>query len=587
MTVTEIKRKLFAILLIAALTMPVAGYAAEPDEAVKDVGEAVTDEVQEVTDAETGAENAVEVQQKLEEAAEVLEEEYAETPGEENSDGGSVMEAQAIREDEDEIPNINVIVKGGVNFITATWDEVKDADHYMVFLDDQETGVKVAADADTPRRRMFSVDRSGSHKVIVRAYRVRKAEADNESAKEEDPGTTPDPEVPEDELLAEGSAENPCVVRPMLGDGNRAILNCGAADFGVELRTILGEGNGGYAVAQGAATDGVYGYFLMVSAVTQKGRLIKMGLNDKEVIGKGPILDINHGNGMTYDSKRKALVINQRESEKNELVYVDPDTLDLKRDIGDNGKRNITYPYAFIDKNGKSDNYKSGIAAIAYISQYDIYLARSRDPGNKGVLNDLWCINAETLEAIGHIYTRVCSDYPGLYQSMAADERYAYFLLSPEGRQSGNIILALDWNSENLLPVINGEKKYIENIWSCNDNGSGSPDAVITIPISHESEGLFLIQDKDTGNAHFYVSEYYGRQHYKTVTKTKKIKKKWKKVRKWYNKKTKKWTTKKPPKKYRGKSKKVWKYKTKKVKYKAKVADYWARSDYVYDLGTF
>ena len=49
----------------------------------------------------------------------------------------------------------------------------------------------------------------------------------------------------------------------------------------------------------------------------------------------------------------------------------------------------------------------------------------------------------------------------------------------------------------------------------------------------------------------------------------------------------KKWTTKKPPKKYRGKSKKVWKYKTKKKKVRKTVKDYWARDDYVYDLGVF
>ena len=37
--------------------------------------------------------------------------------------------------------------------------------------------------------------------------------------------------------------------------------------------------------------------------------------------------------------------------------------------------------------------------------------------------------------------------------------------------------------------------------------------------------------------------------------------------------------------KYRGKSKKVWKYKTKRKK--VTVKDYWARDDYVYDLGVF
>ena len=108
----------------------------------------------------------------------------------------------------------------------------------------------------------------------------------------------------------------------------------------------------------------------------------------------------------------------------------------------------------------------------------------------------------------------------------------------------------------------------------------------MTIPVANETEGIFHTTNAD-GSGHFYVSEYYGRWMYKTVTKKVAYKKKWKKVRKWYNKKTKKWTTKKPKKKYRGKSKKVWKYKTKYKKKKVTEKDYWARDDYVYDLGVF
>ena len=99
---------------------------------------------------------------------------------------------------------------------------------------------------------------------------------------------------------------------------------------------------------------------------------------------------------------------------------------------------------------------------------------------------------------------------------MDADEKYVYFLLSPGSGQSRNIILALDWNSENLIPVVNGDTEYVDHMWKCNNDGSGRPDAVINIPVGHESEGLFHLTNSD-GTSHFYLSEYYGRDHYRTV----------------------------------------------------------------------
>ena len=226
------------------------------------------------------------------------------------------------------------------------------------------------------------------------------------------------------------------------------------------------------------------------------------------------------------------------------------------------------------------------MAAIAYVEKYDVFVARSRGRnngvGDSNFNNDIWVINAEDFNVIGHITTKVSKNYPNTYQAMDADEKYVYFLLSPGSGQSKNIILALDWNSEKLLDVVNNEDvNCVDKTWACNNDGSGRPDAVITIPISHESEGLFHTTDED-GNSHFYVSEYHGRWAYKTVTKKKAYKVKWKKVKKkvkWKKVKKKgKW-------KWKYKKKKVWKYKKKYKKVKVKVKDYWARDDYVYDLG--
>ena len=350
-----------------------------------------------------------------------------------------------------------------------------------------------------------------------------------------------------------------------------------AYKLNVNLRTMLGEGNGGYAVAQGACTDGTYVYYMMASSSTQKGRVLKVNLSDHSVVAKGPVIGVHHANGMTYDSKRDRLVAVGYGSWRNQLSIVDPVSLNLV------SNKTVNYPYNI--QGVTSSSKQNGLAAISYVEKYDVFVARSRGRnngvGDSSFNNDLWVINAEDFNVIGHITTIVSSKYPNTYQAMDADEKYVYYLLSPGSGQSKNIILALDWNSEHLLPVVNKEKDFVEYTWKCNNNGSGQPDAVITIPIAHESEGLFHTTDED-GNSHFYVSEYHGRNKYKTVTKKKAYKVKWKKVKKkvkWKKVKKKgKW-------KWKYKKKKVWKYKKKYKKVKVKVKDYWARDDYVYDLG--
>ena len=322
-----------------------------------------------------------------------------------------------------------------------------------------------------------------------------------------------------------------------------------AKRFNINLKKMIGEGNAGYAVAQGACTDGKYAYFMMASSATQKGRILKIRISDNKVIKKGPVINTHHGNGMTYDSKRKMLVAVGYGDWRQQLSFIDPKTLKIT------DQKNVSYPYKKMEGVKKGFN-KNGLAAIAYVKKYDVYLARERGNVVSGGVNDIMIFNAENLKLIGYVRTKITADYPQLYQSMDADDKYVYFLLSAGSGQPYNLILCLDWNSENLLPVVNGENKYIEEMWSCNNDGSGKPDAAVRIKTSHEVEGLYHTTDKKTGKEHFYVSEYVGSWSYKTVVKKKAYKVKVK-----------------------------GKYKKKYKKVKVRVPDEWCRNDYLYDLG--
>ncbi len=403
------------------------------------------------------------------------------------------------------------------------------------------------------------------------------SETSDEEASEEDPEDPKEPEEPEE-------PEEKELIFPRYTS-----RKVDARNLGVNLRTMIGEGNAGHAVTQGAATDGTYAYFLMACSANQKGRVVKTTL-DGELVKAGPVIRTRHGNGMTYNSKINKLVSVGYDEWRHELTFIDPETLTVSY------KKKVSYPNTI--EGVPEEAYDNGIAAIAYVAKYNVYLARSRGyiskfkTGTNKTLHNIWVFDADSLEAIAHIDTVVNQKYPNVWQSMDADEKYVYYLLSPGKGQPNNIVLCLDWNSENLEPVINGEKSYIEHMWRCNDNGSGEPDAVMTMPFTRESEGLFhTVSVDEEGNVsnHFYASEYKGVQKYKTLTKKKAYKVKWKKVKKkvkWKKVRIKKGKN-KGKYKWKYKKKKVWKYKTKYKTIKYTVKDYKARDDYIYDLGVF
>ena len=295
--------------------------------------------------------------------------------------------------------------------------------------------------------------------------------------------------------------------------------------FGFNLTTMIKEKNSGYSVVQGGCTDGTYAYYLMVSTKTQKGRVLKVKLKNNKVVARSKVLNTWHGNGMTYDSKRKKLVVIAREHRKQEITLIDASTLKITR------QQQVRYDnYNGAEGNTLTPLHQSqGLAAIAYVKKYDCYIALER------VYHNLLIFDPDTLQAIGMVRTDIGEQYPGTFQAMDADDKYVYLLLSAynkDGRvQPNNLIIVLDWNSENLLPVVNATKsmdpKFVEEAWSCNNDGSGRPDAVLKVTTKREAENIYHTTDKN-GKEHFYLSEHYSHPVYKTVRKRVKVNGRWK-----------------------------------------------------------
>lgn len=343
----------------------------------------------------------------------------------------------------------------------------------------------------------------------------------------------------------------------------------------MELRSMIGEKHDGYSVVQGSCTDGTYAYYMMVSSYDQKGRLLKVRMKDNKKVGASKVVDVNHGNGICYDSKRNLIVSATYHDKRQRLAFFDADSLAFK------GFKNVKFSYY---KNAGSDSIssadrKKGLTAIAYNETYDCYV------GMETEYHDIIIYDAESLEAIGKARTTVNAKYPATWQSMDCDDRYVYYVLSPGSGQKYNIILCLEWHSEYLQLVRKYGQDCVEKAWTCGSAAdekkrTGAPSAVKRVSSSYETESLYHVTDPSTGKAHFYLSAYHGKPMYGWVTKTVTKKVKWKKVKKKV-----KW--KKVNGKWKYKTKKVWKYKTKTVKKKVweQIGKY--RYDYVYDLGVF
>ena len=451
--------------------------------------------------------------------------------------------------EEEALQEIKIYAAGEDGSITVVWSAVAGAEYYIVRLDNNAVGTKVTVSGSTALRTVIKASTGAAHSITVEAFRSR-PEAEGG-----------------DLIIGKGKLDN---IRPS-ARSRITKKTASALGLGINLRKMLGEPYNGYAVVQGGCTDGTYAYSLLVSSGNQKGRILKSRVGTGTVVAKSKVINICHGNGMTLNTKDRKLVIVGRESRRNQLTIVNADNLS-----------DVSYVNVNYSNSGYWNKTKgNGLSCISYIPKYDCYVALQRKTHELLILDKYFRV-------IGQAGTKITAKYPGVYQAMDADERYVYLLLSyHSSRQPYNIVLVLDWNSENLLDVANGSKSYINKRWLCNNNGSGEPDTVIRINTPHEAENIYHIE-QGNGTSKFYLSEYYNNPKYKKVKKTKTVKVKWKKVKKkvkvkWKRvKKNGKWKW-----KYKYKWKKVWKYKKKKKKVKVKVFQYFNRAGYVYDLGTF
>ena len=123
------------------------------------------------------------------------------------------------------------------------------------------------------------------------------------------------------------------------------------------LRNMALSSQSRYRFMQGCATDGTYGYFVLCDQNYQNAcALIKIRLSDWKVMKVGTGLKIYHGNDLTYNSKKKKLVVVHCEGDFTGISMISPKTLKVTETIHlDEEVNSIAY-------NSSKDAYVMGVA---------------------------------------------------------------------------------------------------------------------------------------------------------------------------------------------------------------------------------
>ena len=205
--------------------------------------------------------------------------------------------------------------------------------------------------------------------------------------------------------------------------------------FTVELTEIcVCPAQGEYKIAQGAASDGRYAYFIMRQDKNGDCIVCKYDLRTGKHVKTSQPIHLFHGNDMTYDSRRNLLYVAHGQSEGKILTSINP--------------KDLTVVEQTID-------IEKGSGAITYSASRDV-IAISQG-GNK-----LHFLDGD-LKLLSSFDRTDDTGYTA--QGMGSDESYIYFPMS--GLQS-NFIEIYDWKGNYVTHFLMDDPRESETIFWVN-----------------------------------------------------------------------------------------------------------------------
>lgn len=210
----------------------------------------------------------------------------------------------------------------------------------------------------------------------------------------------------------------------------------------LEIREHIEEdaGMNEYATVQGACTDGRYAYF----AVQQRSTtILKYDMRTWTLADKAEDMNtLGHANDMTYNPKRKWILVANNGPDYKKLTALDPDTLKIVATV----------------------NLKVEVYSIAYNPDRDIYVVGISGGYKFAFLNNKFKV-IKKFKGKNTSFTR---------QGCDCDENFIYFA------QSGG---------ENAVAVYNYKGKFVD---------------ILSLGHSHEAENIFHVKKSFYTTLHYY-----------------------------------------------------------------------------------
>lgn len=193
-----------------------------------------------------------------------------------------------------------------------------------------------------------------------------------------------------------------------------------------------------YHVAQGAASDGVYGYLAQRNSDDTGTVISKYRMEDAQLVATSEVLALGHANGMAYDPERKCLLVVDGLNKTNALWMVDPETLTITEEI-------------------QLPKTALGIAVHPETGEYVIHS-----------WDQFWILDQDF--AVKSSHDRKPATGYGT-QSVWADESYIYFPVSGKKSQGKKdcILEVYDWDGHYVTRVMIPVAEEIEAMFMANN----------------------------------------------------------------------------------------------------------------------
>lgn len=201
-----------------------------------------------------------------------------------------------------------------------------------------------------------------------------------------------------------------------------------------------------YDTVQGGCSDGTYAYYVLYNRNVEKCKIAKVKLSNMKVVKVSGVLNIAHGNDMTYNSSTKRLMVTHTEVDTKRISIINPSTLKVEKSV------DVEIPAKLTGVSDKELKNVKGFCGIAYNAKRKQYVTFLKSTGDLMILDS-------NFNPVSYIKPQNKSTLTKQGMDVTDD----YILLGYSG--ATNIIMVYTWDGE-LVSKINLKKGYeLENIY--------------------------------------------------------------------------------------------------------------------------